>query len=103
MASGVALAACTALALAVFYFGPWPRGPLWDKYQRVQLGMSEEEVKDILGSPSDHEGGGLMDLDLTWIEGNQLIGVTFDPDGKAIKKRFHKGPYSWREPEQLPR
>jgi hypothetical protein len=68
------------------------RTPFWDKYQKVQLGMTDAEVKDILGPPTDEEMvGSLGPTALDWVQGEQRIIVFFlaDPRGElAVKKGF---------------
>jgi hypothetical protein len=57
-------------------------GPLWDKYQNVQLGMTEQEVKDVLGSPNyvEYPGGRNGPKICTWVDGEEKLGVSFDTD-----------------------
>jgi hypothetical protein len=69
------------------------RTPFWDKYQKVRLGMTEAEVKNILGPPAAEEypGGGLGPMVLTWVEGEQQIVVFIYPEFRgelALKKGF---------------
>jgi hypothetical protein len=68
------------------------RTPLWDKYQKVQLGMTEAEVKDILGPPTAEETvGGLGPTAFDWVQGEQRIIVFFFPEPRgelAVKKGF---------------
>jgi hypothetical protein len=64
------------------------RGPFWDKYQRVQLGMTGKEVEEILGPPNIKEGGGLMPETFGWCQGEEVIAVDFDIDDRASAKRF---------------
>ena len=67
------------------------RTPFWDKYQKVQLGMTEEEVKAILGPPDSVEGGGLMSSCWAWFVGEQTIAVDFNLDDRATEKRLRPG------------
>jgi hypothetical protein len=87
-----ACAACAGIGLwqAGFEAGG-RRGPVWGKYEKVKLGMTEKQVKGILGLPDDHFGGGLMDLDLTWFEGEQTITVRFGSEDRATEKHFRPG------------
>jgi hypothetical protein len=93
----LALSALVGFALAwVAYLEPWARrGPFWDKYQQVRLGMSQSEVEGILGPPALEEGGGFMPLCAAWFEGRQAIAVNFDPEGRATEKRFRVGRSRW--------
>jgi hypothetical protein len=77
-------------------------GPFWDKYQKVQPGMTQQEVEAILGPPLEEEdwGGISSDHSCIWKEGHQTIIVDFhvSPDRKdgeygAISKRFLPKPY----------
>lgn len=75
------LFACVCGAALIIYFGR-RQGPFWEKYEKVQLGMTEEEVVDILGPPQDQEsiGGGLGPHVDSWFDGQQLISIAFDVD-----------------------
>jgi hypothetical protein len=98
---GLGFLVCAGLALSVAQFDPWGRrGPVWDHYRQVRLGMTEEEVKAILGPPDSVDSFGLGFDYLGWFKGQQTITVDFDVDGRAAEKRFHAGPGSWwvREP-----
>jgi hypothetical protein len=69
------------------------RTAFWDKYQHVQLGMTEREVKDILGPETTEEdmGGITAPWALIWVHGEQRIIVFFiaGPRGEcATKKGF---------------
>jgi hypothetical protein len=85
-----------AAPLALYYaiLPAWLRGPVWDKYQQVRLGMTEEEVEAILGPPDSVEGGELMPSCSAWFVGEQTVAVDFDTDGRATEKRFRP----WRSP-----
>src|SRR5262249_45262117 len=79
-------------------------GPFWDKYQKVQLGMTEEEVEDILGPPryEEYTGGSNGPRVCIWVEGEQRIGVAFDfgtkfPFGPSVVVKKGFLPYSVRE------
>jgi hypothetical protein len=82
------LVAVAAIAAAAIY---WPRraGPFWDKYQRIQMRMTEQEVTDMLGPPTYKEsfGGSFGASYYTWDEGKQRIVVQFDycSDGTDLK------------------
>jgi len=52
-------------------------GPLWDKYQKVQLGMTEEEVEALLGPPTD-EDHWTFASSYDWSEGKQAMGVKIE-------------------------
>jgi len=94
---GLALIGCAGLVLWAVILEPWrPRGPFWEKYQKVQLSMTEKEVKEILGPPILEEfgGGSLGPYCLAWFEGDQTIAVDFDLDGRVTEKRFRPGRHS---------
>jgi hypothetical protein len=68
-------------------------GPFWEKYQQVRLGMTEQEVFDILGPPKeDWYQGGFGTHDCLWEEGEESIAVSFSTlyphDGTAVRKQF---------------
>ncbi len=100
---GLFLLVCTGLSLCMLAPDPWVRrGPVWDKYQQVRLGMTEEEVNADLGPPDDVEplGGVRAPWSSVWFfQGGELIAVDFDTDGRGIGratgKRFHARRNSW--------
>jgi hypothetical protein len=56
-------------------------GPLWVKYQKLQLGMTKEQVEEILGPPQSEEGfgGGFSGtLFCDWHEGDQSVMLRFE-------------------------
>ena len=75
------------------------RGPFWDKYQRVQKGMTEAEVRDILGPEAEfeHIGGSTSSTDYLYLsEDEKSISVDLS-EGEVIKKTFR--PRAWWEHE----
>ncbi|SRR5579884_752288 len=84
-------------------------GPFWDRYQWVQLGMTEEEVVEILGPPHGfvYPGGSLGPRSCWWDEGQQAIGVDFDAvsaDGPLRATRKHFSPETvWERLERMRR
>jgi len=90
----------------------WPRraGPFWDKYQRVQMRMTEREVKDILGPPmyEEYPGGSCGPTVYVWTEGSQTIGVSFDfllsrdlPVKEGVVEKWFVSPMVSRTSEKL--
>jgi hypothetical protein len=64
-------------------------GSFWDKYQKVKLGMTREDVKGILGPETDHSDGPRGPWLLEWHEGERTILVYFDDaEGRATGKNF---------------
>jgi hypothetical protein len=73
------------------------RGPFWEKYQKVRLDMTGEEVVETLGPPAleEYPGGSLGGFCLAWFEGGQTIAVDFDIEGRVTEKRFRLGRNLW--------
>ena len=83
-------------------------GPFWDKYQRVQFGMSQKEVEAILGPAKmeDHWSSMGGNTWCYWEEIGQHIGVHFagvgrkdredGADGKTFYGKHGSEPDSWR-------
>ena len=58
----------------------WINDSFRQKYERVHMGMTEDEVISILGKPQQTEslGGGLSSYDVdTWYDGKRFISVAF--------------------------
>ena len=55
-----------------------------DNYQKIKSGMSEKEVSDILGSPTETKDAGAGKT-LIWKSGDDTISVTFMNDKVAVK------------------
>src|SRR5438270_80346 len=75
------------------------RGPLWDKYERVQIGMTESQVRSVLGPDAELEyfGGGLSNPDLILKEGGKTLSVElYFGDGTVVRKDFRPRP-RWEE------
>jgi hypothetical protein len=91
LAGGLALLLVGGIAI-LLCFQPWrPRGPFYDKYQRVQFGMTKEEVVTILGSPIYEEfpGGSMGPAQYYWLDGEQGICVDVSED-KVSDKSFRR-------------
>jgi hypothetical protein len=95
---------CLVVCVGIAFLTLWPErrhGPFWDRYQKVQLGMTQEQVKDILGPPTAEIGGGLSSgYAWVWQEGEQTIGIDFTMNySEQVEyvsgKRFQ--PESWWE------
>jgi len=56
------------------------QGLLWNKYQKLQLGMTRTEVEEVLGPATDVEylGGSINGPVCTWSEQEHAIVVSFD-------------------------
>jgi hypothetical protein len=98
---------CAAFFIATCYVQSRAKsGPFWDRYQQIQFGMTEDEVKQICGPPTIEEyiGGSLGGFCLAWIHDGQTIAVDFDLDGRAIEKRFRAPYLGWvqERPKQVP-
>ena len=62
---GLTVIACAGLVFWAVYLKPWPwgqSGPFWDKYQQVQFGMTEQQVRAILGPETEQWGGALSEM-----------------------------------------
>jgi hypothetical protein len=65
-----------------------------DNFDRIKLGMTQEEVQGILGSPTEASGieipmfSGTMSK---WARGDTIITVQF-VNGKVVAKEFSKPP-----------
>ena len=83
---------CASYAFLIIHDEMKRRTPFWHKYQNAQLGMTEEEVKDIFGQSADEESiGSLGPTALTWVDGDQRITVFFLSERRgeiAIKRVF---------------
>jgi hypothetical protein len=69
-------------------------GPFWEKYQKVKMGMTEEEVEGILGPGLDlwgDKGPTNVGKVYSWREGDQEIRVQFDFSRQAP----HGPPLAW--------
>jgi len=59
-------------------------------YDKIENGMTVEEVKDILGEPAKTTGGGVGALSgkvMTWEDGDKQIVVTFANDKVTLKSQ----------------
>ncbi len=57
-------------------------------YQRIETGMTREQVYSIIGKPDQINGGGIDELWVsaeTWRGRNQTIHVVFGGDSVAVK------------------
>lgn len=72
----VALVACSSKVTA-------------ENYQKIEPGMSRDDVHALLGKPDDSSGtsiGGVLSLDKeTWEAGGKLLTVTYGNDKVALK------------------
>src|SRR6476660_9142147 len=86
----LSVCAC-AMVLATYSDLRKRRGQFWDKYRRVQPGMWDVGLKDILGPPAEieHIGGGFSDYYMEWYEGERTIRVWFGGGtAKVFRKEF---------------
>jgi hypothetical protein len=106
---GIAIVAVGAFVFGEIFLAPWHQlRPFWDKYQRVQLGMTEAQVEEICGPPTamHFPGKRFLAMSYEWTEGDQSIAIDLDMDGKVGEKRFRLGQRIWQLPEReanLPR
>lgn len=59
-----------------------------ENYERIDAGMSREQVYEILGKPDEVSGGGLGKLTVsseTWKGHRQVINITFGGEKVAMK------------------
>src|SRR6266536_5071904 len=93
---GLALIACAGVVFWTVFLEPWrPTGPFWEKYQKVQLGMTDKEVIAILGPPDYDLAVGLGRSYLDWYEGRQTISVELDVYGRVTEKSFQPSHHLW--------
>ncbi|MFC4253290.1 MAG: outer membrane protein assembly factor BamE domain-containing protein [Sinimarinibacterium flocculans] len=65
-----------------------------DNYERVESGMSRDEVHAILGKPDDVSGGGVGRMTLMterWNGREHVISVTFSSDKVMLKRIEPRG------------
>jgi hypothetical protein len=95
---GLLLLVCAVVVSHAIYSDLQRRGPFWDKYKKVQPGMTQKEVEAILGPPTSEEDGGGITSDhaCSWKAAPQTIVVYFnvvpgkrDDEYGAVKKRFY--------------
>lgn len=61
-----------------------------EKFDKIHDGMSQEEVRQILGEPADASGGSILGLsgaEAVWKDGKTTISVHFLND-KVVSKRM---------------
>lgn len=79
---------CLALALVLFAAGCSKVDQ--EHYSRIQNGMTEQQVYDILGKPDETSSGGLLGVSATsakWVSGDAEIAIQF-VDGKVVLRSF---------------
>jgi hypothetical protein len=59
--------------------------------ERIQVGMTRHEVRDLLGSP-DGTGAAKSGDKAGWLGREGIIVVIFDPDGRVVEKTFTDKP-----------
>src|SRR5207248_4516067 len=79
------------------------------KYQRITIGMAEEQVSDLMGRPPDKDGSryALMGAYIppvwydqrAWLIGDRKEIRIKVKDGKVIQKEIWTEPEGWRPPE----
>jgi hypothetical protein len=65
-------------------------------FDRVKLGMAEEQLVAILGEPNHkrtEDGGGFKTL--LWLHGPDVIAISLDEGGKVSSKEYNP-PTAWR-------
>jgi hypothetical protein len=77
------------------------------KFDRVEYGMTRDDVASILGTPTFPQSGDAMQPDgqvaLIWVSDEGLVGVTFDrPDWRVIEKHISEvTAVDWRDRIQI--
>jgi len=103
----VALMAAVVLFATGTAFVLWLPRVMWAKYDRINKGMSREEVEAILGPQGDFSGEDVVyDMELTqfvswvpkgasrgldtegWLDDEAQVVVFFDDSGRAIEKNY---------------
>jgi outer membrane protein assembly factor BamE (lipoprotein component of BamABCDE complex) len=80
------------IAIGVIYSGQTPINQA--NFDRIQEGMSDEEVSAILGDPT--LGGGIgVDHTYFWVSGPDVITITFDGNGRVSAKGYNPPP-AWQ-------
>jgi hypothetical protein len=96
--------------------GEAKHGSYWDKYQQVQIGMTQPQVEAILGPPEseDHFGGGFAGHWSYWQENQRVsppfsehVHVYFSLDGTVVYKEFRAPTWwskarEWWSPAEVP-
>ncbi len=57
-------------------------------YDRIETGMTEQQVRDILGEPDEVDSGGVS---LPGVEANASVAVWRDDEGRQITVTFVNG------------
>ena len=90
VASAVRLVLLGLISLAVVGCGGGSKNFTPDDFKKVEKGMTEQQVKDILGSPKEDitssDGGARR---LFWISGDKFYSISFDKDKKVIEPLPH--------------
>lgn len=82
------LVICAVLAFALTLAACGGGGVNQANYDKIENGMTLEQVKDILGEPADGGGiGGLSAGGYTWKDGDKSINITFANDKVAVKTK----------------
>ena len=86
----IALALALTLAVGLLLAGCAPSKATKDNFDRIKIGMTQEEVQQILGPPTEATGleipvfSGTMSK---WVQGDTVITVQFI-NGKVVAKQF---------------
>ena len=67
------------------------RGPFWDKYQQVQIDMTQAQVEALLGPPADEICLGFGHHRFGWLDNGQQITVSYSYAGNrgiVVSKSF---------------
>lgn len=78
------------MALAIVGCGGGAKTFTPDDFKKVEKGMTEQQVKDLLGNPKEDitssDGGARR---LFWIVGDKYYSISFDKDKKVIEPLPH--------------
>jgi hypothetical protein len=80
------------LSIGLIYSGQGPINQA--NFDRVEEGMTEQQVVAVLGEPTLREGFRFTDT-LMWLDGPDVITVTLDGDGKVSAKGYNP-PTVWK-------
>jgi hypothetical protein len=62
---------------------------------RIEIGMTIDQVTEILGPRKIHYvGGGIISLHI-WMDGRDTITVTTDPMSKRVRTKAYNDPTAW--------
>jgi hypothetical protein len=89
----IAIVACLAISSAF-----WPRKSISEEScEKIQIGMTRDQVEEILGGPARQEGGIPVMISVDdgwkeWVSEYGIVVVWFDKADRVYKKEFFENP-----------